>query len=77
MRLVHLVDGIRVVLGVKLAGLVAMVLGMEVVRVSDVGVVGRLLVVAGVVRLGGLAVVLGGVLVVLRGLVVMLQLLLV
>jgi hypothetical protein len=77
MCLVHLVYGIRVVLGVKLAGLVAMVLGMEVVRVSDVGVVGRLLVVAGVVRLGGLAVVLGGVLVVLRGLVVMLQLLLV
>jgi hypothetical protein len=65
------------VLGVQLAGLVAMVLGMEMVGVRDVSVVGRLLVVAGVVRLGGLAVVLRCVLVVLGRLVVMLQLLLV
>jgi hypothetical protein len=77
MSLVHRADGIRVVLGVQLSGLVAMVLGVEVVGMRDVGVVGCLLVVAGVMGLGRLAVMLGGVLVVLRGLVVVLQLLLV
>lgn len=63
------------VLGVKLAGLVAVVLRVAVVGVGDMRVVRGLLVVSFLVRLRGLAMVLGCVFVVLRRLVMMLQLL--
>jgi hypothetical protein len=64
---------LAVVLRVKLACLVAVMLGMDVVRVRDVGVMRGLLMVAGVVGLRGLAVVPRGMIVVLCRLVVMLQ----
>jgi hypothetical protein len=70
-------DRIRMVLGVQLASFVAVVLGMEMVGMRDVGMVRSLLVVTGGVGLRRLAVVLGGMLVVLRGPVVVIQLLLV
>jgi hypothetical protein len=63
-----------VVLGVKLSGLVAMALRMEVMGVGDVRVVRRLLVMAGRVRLRRGMVVSRGVLVVACGLPVMLDL---
>jgi hypothetical protein len=64
-----------VVLGVKFSRFVAVMLGVEVVGMRDMRVVGGLLVVAVLVRLGGFAMMFCGVLVVLRGLVVMIQLL--
>jgi hypothetical protein len=64
-----------VVFRVELSRLVAMVLGMKVVRAGNVGVVGCLLVVADVMGPCGLPVVPCGVVMVLGRLVMMLQLL--
>jgi hypothetical protein len=62
-------------LGMQLPRLVAMVLGVEVMRVRHVGMVRGLLVVAVVVGLRGFVVMLGRVFVVLGRLLVMLDLL--
>ncbi len=61
--------------GMQLPRLVAMVLGVEVMRVRDVRVVRRLLVVTVVVGLRGFVMMLGRVFVVLSRLLVMLDLL--
>jgi hypothetical protein len=63
-----------VVLGVQFTRLVAVVFGLEVMRMGDMRMMARLLVLAIQVRLQGLAVVLGGVLMVFGGLLVVLQL---
>jgi hypothetical protein len=64
-----------VLLDVELPGLVAVVLGVQVVGVGAVRVMRRLLVLAGPVRLHRLAVVPGRMFVVFRRLVVVFQLL--
>jgi hypothetical protein len=61
-------------LRVDLAGLVGMVVRMEAVRVGDVGVVGRLLMVARRMRLGCRMMVPGGLLMMRRRVPVMLDL---
>jgi len=61
-----------VVLGVQLAGLARMVLGVKVMAVRDMRMVRRLLAVVVAVMLGRVAVVLGGELVVMGGLGVVL-----
>jgi hypothetical protein len=66
-----------VMLGMQLARLVGMVLGMQVVGPRDIGMVGGLLVVAGRVSFGGGVVVSRGALVVGCGVLVMLDLVLV
>jgi hypothetical protein len=74
---VRLVEGpgrLAVMLGVQLARLITVVLGVEVVGMRDMGMVRRLLMVAGVVGLRGLAVVPRGMVVVLCRLVMVLQL---
>jgi hypothetical protein len=60
---------LAVVLGVVTAGLGMMLFGVAGVAVSGVGVMRRLLVIAGLVVLGGLAVMPGGMFVVFGGLV--------
>jgi len=60
-----------VVLGVMTARLGMMLLGMAGMAVGGVGVMRRLLVIAGFVMLGGFAVVLGGVFVMFGSLVMM------
>jgi hypothetical protein len=62
---------LAVVLGVMTAGLGMMLFGVAGVAVSGVGVVRRLLVIAGLVMLGGFAVMPGGVFVVFGSLVMM------
>jgi hypothetical protein len=66
-----------VFLGVNLARFVAMLLGVEVVGVGDVGVVCAFLMVAGGMGLGRGVMVLGGVLVMSGGALVVFDLLLV
>jgi hypothetical protein len=68
---------VGVMLGVKLAGLVTVVLRVEVVGVGDMGMVGRLLVMPGRMGLRGGVVMLGGVLVVGGGMPVVIDLFLV
>jgi hypothetical protein len=65
---------LAVVLSMQLARLIAVVLGVEVMGMRDMGVVRRLLVEAGLVGFRSLAVVLRGVVVVFCRLVMMLQL---
>ena len=60
-------------LGVVTARLDMMMFGVAGMAVGGVGVMGRLLVIAGFVVLGGFAVMLGGVFVVFGGLVMMLD----
>ena len=60
-------------LGVVTARLDMMMFGVAGMAVGGVGVMGRLLVIAGFVVLGGFAVMLGGVFVVLGGLVMVLD----
>jgi hypothetical protein len=60
---------LAVMLGVVTAGLGMMLFGVAGVAVSGVGVMGRLLVIAGFVVLGGFAVMLGSVFVVFGSLV--------
>ena len=59
--------------GVMAARLDMMMFGVTGMAVRGVGVMGRLLVIAGFVVLGGFAVMLGGVFVVLGGLVMVLN----
>jgi hypothetical protein len=59
--------------GVVTARLDVVMLGVAGVTMGGVGVVRRLLVIAGFVMFGGFAVMLGGMLVMLGGLVVMLD----
>jgi hypothetical protein len=59
--------------GVVTARLDVVMLGVAGVTMGGVGVVRRLLVIAGFVMFGGLAVMLGGMLVMLGGLVMMLD----
>ena len=62
-----------VMLGVVTARLVMMMLGMAGVTMRGMSMVGRLFVIAGLMVLGGFAVVLRGVFVMLGGLVMMLD----
>jgi hypothetical protein len=62
---------LAVMLGVMPAGLDMMMFGMAGMTVGAVGVVRRLLVIAGLMMLGGFAMVLRGVLVMFGGLVMM------
>jgi len=64
---------LAVMLGVMTAGLGMMLFGMAGMAVSGMGVVRGLLVIAGLVVLGGFAVMLGGVFVMLGGLVMVLD----
>jgi hypothetical protein len=64
---------LAVVSGVMTARLDVVIFGVAGMAVRGVGVVRRLLVIAGFVMFGGFAVMLGGMLVVLGGLVVMLD----
>jgi hypothetical protein len=64
---------LSVMLGVVAAGFGVMLFGMAGMAVGGVGVVGRLIVIAGFMMLGGFAVMLRRVLVMFGGLVMMLD----